>query len=292
MEPAKQAVQIDIDQVFKDKNPGLARLIPGFVMRWLKRTIHQEEINIGLRQAHEKGYKDLDFARFALEYLQATTSSEGHDNVPSTGGMIIASNHPLGGLDGLALMKEAGRVRKDIRFVVNDILTRLPNFEEIIVGVNKHGSSPRAALEAIDKAYSGGFATLIFPAGLCSRKQDDGSIKDLEWQKSFIARARKYNLPVVPTFIKGKNSSWFYNLSRWRKRLGIKGNIEMLYLPDEMFKQRGQNIHITFGRPIEASIFDNSRKPEAWAALLRDFVYTLDTNPQARFEDFLKSPRT
>jgi putative hemolysin len=284
---SQPAVQIDVEKVFRDKNPGLARLIPGFVMRWLKRTIHQEDINRGLQIAYERGVKDLEFAQFSLDYLQATTSSEGRQHVPPTGGVIVASNHPLGGLDGLALMVEAGRVRPDIRFIVNDILTRLPNFENIVVGVNKHGNNPRAGLEAIERAYSGGYASLVFPAGLCSRKQDDGSIRDLIWQKSFIARAQKYGLPVVPTFIRGRNSAWFYNLARWRKKLGIGANVEMLYLPDEMFRQRGQNIHITFGQPIPAVFFDKSRKPDAWAALLREFVYQLDTNPDARFEDFV-----
>jgi putative hemolysin len=287
MEP-ESTVQIDVDKVLRDKNPALARWVPGFFIRWLKKTIHQDDINRGLLQAHEKGVKDLAFAKFALEYLQANTDSQGGVHIPPEGGVIIASNHPLGGLDGLALMQEAGKYRPDIRFVVNDILTRIPNFETIVVGVNKHGSSPRAALEAIEQAYSGGFATLIFPAGLCSRKQDDGSIKDLEWQKSFIARARKYNLPVVPTYIRGRNSNWFYNLAYWRKRLGIKANIEMLYLPDEMFRQRGQNIHITFGAPIAPTVFDERHRPERWAALLREFIYHLDANPQARFEDFLK----
>jgi putative hemolysin len=287
MEP-QSTVQIDIDKVLRDKNPTLARWMPGFIMRWLKKTIHQDDINRGLLQAHEKGFKDLAFASFALSYLQANTDSVGGEHIPDQGGVIIASNHPLGGLDGLALMQEAGKHRPDIRFVVNDILTRIPNFETIIVGVNKHGSSPRAALEAIEQAYSGGFATLIFPAGLCSRKQDNGSIKDLEWHKSFVARARKYSLPVVPTFIRGRNSNWFYNLAYWRKRLGIKANIEMLYLPDEMFKQRGQNIHITFGAPIAPTVFDERHRPEGWAALLREFIYHLDANPQARFEDFLK----
>jgi putative hemolysin len=285
-----EPLKIDVEKVFSDKNPGLARLIPGFVFRWLKRIIHQEEINNGLRIG--MGKKDIEFAEFSMDYLQAKVSSVGLERIPASGGVIIAANHPLGGLDGIALVKEVGRVRSDVRFVVNDILTRLPNFENVFVGVNKHGANARASLEAIDKAYSGGFAVLVFPAGLCSRKQDDGSIKDLVWQKSFLTRAIKNQLPLVPTFVEGKNSSWFYNLSRWRKKLGIKANIEMLYLPDEMFRQRGQMIRIHFGRPIPPEVWDKSRKPEEWAALLRDFIYFLPEKPDLTFEDYLKNLRS
>lgn len=284
--PALTPVQIDIGKVIQDKNPALYRLLPNGVLRWLKRTIHEEEINEGLRRS--VGLKDLDFARFTLEYLQATTSSSGIENIPRSGGVVIAANHPLGGLDGVALMHVAGQVRSDIRFIVNDILTRLPGFDTIVVGVNKHGTNPRAGLEAIESAYAGGNAVLVFPAGLCSRKMDDGTIRDLVWQKSFVTKAQKYNLPIVPTFNAGANSSWFYNLARWRKKLGIKANLEMFYLPDEMFKQRGHNIHITFGRPVEARFFDKQRRADEWAGLLREFIYLLPSQPALRFEEFVE----
>ena len=282
-----QPIRIDIAKVLSDKSPAIARIMPRFILNWLKRTIHEEEINTGLEIS--KDLKDLAFASWTLNYLKASANSSQREYIPKEGGVIIASNHPLGGLDGVALMQEAGKARPDVRFIVNDILTNLPNFEKIVVGVNKHGSNPRAGLEAIENAYSGGFAVLIFPAGLCSRKQDDGSIQDLVWHKSFIARSQKYNLPVVPTFINGRNSSWFYNLARWRKKLGIKANLEMLYLPDEMFRQRGQQIHITFGRPIAASVFDKSRKQDEWAALMRAFVYAFPNDPNLLFEDFIKN---
>jgi putative hemolysin len=282
-----QPIRIDIAKVLADKSPTVARLMPRFVLNWLKRTIHEEEINVGLEIS--KDLKDLEFASWVLNYLKVKAESSGREHIPTQGGCIVASNHPLGGLDGVALMQEAGKARPDVRFIVNDILTNLPNFEKIVVGVNKHGSNPRAGLEAIEQAYSGGHGVLIFPAGLCSRKQDDSSIKDLVWHKSFIARAQKYNLPVVPTFINGRNSNWFYNLARWRKKLGIKANLEMLYLPDEMFKQRGQNIQITFGPVIPAAVFDKSRKQDEWAALLRDFVYLFPSQPGLLFQDFIKN---
>lgn len=281
-----EPIKIDIDRVIASKSPGLARWLPGFITAWVKRTIHQDEINEALRRS--QGIKDLEFATWSIDFLQAKVSSVGGSHIPDSGGVIIASNHPLGGLDGIALMQEAGKVRHDIRFIVNDILLSLPNFEQITVGVNKHGANARKSLEAIEQAYSGGNAVLVFPAGLCSRKMDDGQIRDLVWQKSFVARAQKYQLPVVPTFIEGKNSNWFYNLARWRKKFKINVNLEMFYLPDEMFRQRGQNIHIIFGRPISATVFDSSRKQEEWAALLRDFVYVFPGQPDLSFEEFIR----
>jgi putative hemolysin len=276
-------VQIDLEKILNEKNPSLLKWMPSFVLNWLKRTIHQDDVNFALRES--KDIKDIAFAEWALDHLQATTSSQGNENIPTQGGVIVASNHPLGGLDGNALIKEVGKVRQDIHFIINDILSNLPNFETIIVGVNKHGSNARASLLAIDKAYTSGGAVLIFPAGLCSRKQE-GVIKDLVWQKSFIAKAQKNGLPIVPTHIAGKNSNWFYNLSLWRKRLGIKANIEMLYLVDEMYRQKGQTMHLTFGKPIPAAVFDKSRKPDEWAQLLKEFIYTLAKNPDGEFLEF------
>ena len=282
-----QPIRIDVAKVLAEKSPTVARFMPRFILNWLRRTIHEDEFNTGLEIS--KDMKDLDFASWVLQYLQVNVNSKNRENIPTEGGVIVASNHPLGGVDGVALMQEAGKARADIRFVVNDILTNLPNFEKIVVGVNKHGANPRAGLEAIENAYASGSTILIFPAGLCSRQQDDGTIMDLVWHKSFVARAQKYNLPIVPTFIEGRNSNWFYGLARWRKKLGIKVNLEMFYLPDEMFKQRGQKINITFGRPIAPSVFDKSRKTDDWAALLREFVYVFPTNENLTFEDFVKN---
>ncbi len=288
-EKTAQPIQIDVAEIIASKNRTLAKWLPGFVLRWLKRTIHEDEINQGLRESQH--LYDLDFAEWTLKYLKATTTASGQENIPAGGGVILAANHPLGGLDGLAFMHEAGKVRKDIRFVINDLLMNLPNFPTIGIGVNKHGTNARAALGAIDEAYASGGTMLIFPAGLCSRKQKNSLIRDLEWQKSFIARAQKYQLPIVPVFIKGANSNWFYNLANWRKRFGLKANIEMLYLPDEMFRQRGQNISLTFGPLIPAQTFDRRFRPQEWAELLRRFVYVLDEHPKADFEHFIATQR-
>ena len=196
-------------------------------------------------------------------------------NIPATGGVIFASNHPLGGMDGMAFIKAVGDVRPDVRFIVNDILRNLKNFDEIFVGVNKMGGSSRDALKTIEDVYASPTAILIFPAGLVSRKTDQG-IRDLEWSKSFISKAIKYSKPIVPVFIEGQNRKFFYNFARWRKRLGIKKNIEMLYLPDEMFRQAGKTIRLHFGKAVEPSVFNDSLSEKEWAQKLREYIYSSD----------------
>lgn len=264
----------------------MARWLPSFFYKWLKKTIHQDTVNLFLEEM--KDLKDLAFANKSLELLQATVTSEGLENLPKKGGVIIAANHPLGGLDGLALMKAVGAYRPDVRFVVNDVLTQLPNFQEITVGVNSYGTTLREGLAQVEKAYADGYAVLIFPAGLCSRKNNKGLIRDLEWQKSFLSRAVKYQLPVIPTHVQGKNSSWFYNLSYWRKKIGISWNIEMLYLVDEMFRQKGQTIHISFGTPLPSTTWTFQRKMGVWANLLKDYIYEMKEKGVS-FDTFLQN---
>jgi putative hemolysin len=122
--------------------------------------------------------------------------------------------------------------------------------------------------------YSRGYVVLIFPAGLVSRKQEEG-IKDLLWKKSFVAKAKQYQLPVIPTHISGRNSSFFYNLANLRKKIGVKVNLEMFWLVDEMYKQRRGKIHISLGKPVHYTYFDNSKTDAAWADHMKSKVYEL-----------------
>jgi putative hemolysin len=185
-------------------------------------------------------------------------------------------------LDALALMQVLGLRRRDLKFIVNDILLQIKNLEDLFIGVNKHGKNAAASLDAIDNLYASDKATLIFPAGLVSRKQN-GIIKDLTWKKSFIVKAKKHNRKIVPVHIEGKNSNWFYNLSNWRKRLGIEANIEMLYLMDEMYHQHGKTITITFGKPIEPIVFNDSLSDVEWANRLKEHIYIIAQKPGAIF---------
>ena len=275
----------DVEGVFKSKNPSLARLIPGFIYRYLSRVIHEEEMNEFLySKRHLWG---LEFNAAILERFGITTTVINEGNVPASGRYVVASNHPLGGMDGIALMHVTGRIRPDIIFPVNDILMNIPNLYELFVPINKHGSNADN-IKILNDTFTSDMLMLYFPAGLVSRKQH-GQIKDLEWKKTFLAKARTYNRDIIPVHISGRNSDFFYNLANIRKKIRLKANIEMLYLVNEMFKLKDKNIRITFGKPVPADFFDRGKTDREWAAQLRDYVYELGKNPELDFSTFSRS---
>jgi putative hemolysin len=274
-----KADKIDVEEVIRSKNPRLLRLIPRFIIHYIKRIIHQEQINVALEK-----YKDaegIDFVENILKEFNANIKVINPENIPSSGRNIIASNHPLGGLDGMALMYVAGKVRKDIVFPVNDILMYLRNMRSLFIPINKHGKNIDNK-KVIDDTFASDTQILFFPAGLCSRKQK-GKILDLQWKNTFIKKAILYKRDIIPVHIDGRNSNFFYNLANWRKRLGIKANIEMLYLVDEMFKQYNKDINITFGKPISYKVFDNRFKSNEWAEKMKEHVYALGKNSNIDF---------
>lgn len=262
-----------IEQLFKSKNPGIARMIPGFVYSYLKKVIHQQDINdFILRYGDRKG---LDFSDAILEYLNVSYKVAGEENLPSPEGRyIFVSNHPLGGPDGIILISFLGTHYPELKFPVNDLLLNLKNLNNIFLPVNKHGAQAKEAVAAIENAYASRCQMIMFPAGLVSRKQK-GRIEDLTWQKSFVSKAIQHQRDIVPVFIDGQNSNFFYNLANFRKKIGLKANIEMLYLPDETFKQRNRTFTIHIGQPIPWKSLDHTKKTIEWAQEIKKSVYTL-----------------
>ncbi|HOI31766.1 MAG: 1-acyl-sn-glycerol-3-phosphate acyltransferase [Bacteroidales bacterium] len=270
---------IDIEAVFRQKNPKLFKAIPGFVFQYLKRVIHQDQINDFIQRS--KHLYGLDFVDAAITEFNPTVIIHGHENIPVSDRIIVASNHPLGGLDGIALMQAVGRVRPDIQFPVNDILLYVDNLKPLFIPINKHGSNAEN-IRILNDTFAGDKVICYFPFGLVSRKKG-GRIYDLEWKKTFLSKAKKYKRNIVPVHIVGRNSGFFYNLSNFRKFLGIKANIEMLYLADEFFKQYNKKIIITFGKPIDYKVFDKRNTDQEWATQLRNYSYRLSTNPNEIF---------
>ncbi len=265
--------RIDVDKVLRSKAGKAYRLIPGVLINYLKRIVHQEEINEGLLEL--KDYRGLDFIEAVLiDRFGLNIEVVNPENIPAQGRYIGASNHPLGGLDGMALMHVIGRKRSDIKFVSNDILLELHNLKELFVPVNKHGRNKAEFVRAMEESFDSDQMILIFPAGLVSRRQGR-EIRDLEWKKTVISRAVRHQRDVVPVYINGRNSDFFYNLALWRKRLGIKFNVEMLYLPDEMFKQQSKTIRIIFGEPVSYKTFTRKFTAYQWAQKLKEHVYGL-----------------
>lgn len=265
--------QIDIKQVLQQKAPSAARKIPGFVVDYLIRTVHQDELNDILRRYHDKD--GVAFMQELIGYFDLNLELVNEENIPAGGRYIFASNHPLGGLDGICLSAViGGHFDGKIRYLVNDLLLYLSNLRSIFVPINKHGAQGKKNAELIEKAYASDNQIITFPAGLCSRKQH-GKIQDTEWKKSFIQKAVEYRRDVVPVFFEGRNSNFFYRLANLRKALGIKMNYEMIYLPDEMFKSKHKTYRIHFGKPIPWQTFEDSRKPAEWAEWVKEVVYNL-----------------
>ena len=265
--------QIDIKQVLRQKAPSAARKIPGFMVDYLIRTVHQDELNEILRRYHDKD--GVAFMQELIGYFDLNLELVNEENIPAEGRYIFASNHPLGGLDGICLSAIiGGRFDGKIRYLVNDLLLYLSNLRSIFVPINKHGAQGKKNAELIEKAYASDNQIITFPAGLCSRKQN-GKIQDTEWKKSYIQKAVEYRRDIVPVFFEGRNSNFFYRLANMRKALGIKMNYEMIYLPDEMFKSKHKTYSIHFGKPIPWQTFDSSRKSAEWAEWVKEIVYNL-----------------
>lgn len=272
MDLQEKAKFIEIREVIRKKSPKLAKWIPKPILRYLERTLHQDEINYIMTKYHDRF--GLDFVDSLLDELGVVVELEGVENIPLDDSVIFASNHPLGGLDGVAFMQAIGRYRKDVKFLVNDILMNIRNLEPLFIPVNKLGGQSKSAIAAIEQAYASDQALLVFPAGLVSRKIE-GEVVDLEWKKSFISKAKKYKKDIVPVYIDGRNSNFFYNLARWRGKIGFRANIEMLYLPDEMFSQKGKKIKIRVGKRISFTQFDKSKNERQWAADVKQQVYAM-----------------
>lgn len=264
---------IDVERVFHEKNPSMARLIPGFIYRYLKRIIHQDYLNEFLGKHGDK--RNLDFIDAVIRDFNVRIHVEGRKNIPGEGRFIFAANHALGGFDGIVLMKIISEHFPEFRFLVNDILMNVYPIKDLFLPINKHGKQAMEAARQIDACYNSDVQILTFPAGLVSRKIR-GQIIDLPWQKSFIVKAVKYKRDIIPVHFSGRNTNFFYNLANLRKFLGIKSNLEMLYLVDETYKHRNKDLMIKFAPPVSYKTFDKSRKPMEWAKWIKEKVYALD----------------
>jgi len=263
-----------VESVFREKNPQLYRYLPSFVIRYLKRIIHQDKLNEFIAYAKDKF--GPDFAEAYIDYAKIKVSFKGEENLPAPGDerVIFAGNHPLGGLDGIALIDKLGHRYPGMKFMVNDILMHIINLRPIFLPINKHGGQAREAARKIQEAHASEIPIFTFPAGLVSRRQK-GVIKDLKWGKNVVSNAIRYQRDIIPVHISGRNSNFFYGLANWRKRLGIKANIEMLYLVDEVWKNNGASIEITLGERISYKSFTKEKSHEAWAQELKSIVYSL-----------------
>lgn len=269
-EPARKAVkEIDLDAIIAAR---VGKKVPKFVVRWLKKFIHQDFINTYLRQ----GRVGVDFCTGTIEYLGVTLDVKGLDNLPKDGRKCtFVSNHPLGAIDGVTLGSVLGTAYDGkVKYLVNDLLMNLEGLAPLCVPINKLGKQARSFPAVVESAFSGDDHVIMFPAGLCSRKQK-GVIRDLDWGKTFIQKSVKYERDVVPIHFEGENSKRFYRIANLCKWLHLKINLAMLFLPDEMYKSQGRHYTVHIGAPISYKLFDKTKTSKEWAQWVKERVYEI-----------------
>lgn len=270
----EQDFRVDIDEALYSKNPKLYRILPRFVVSYIKKIAHQNDINRILD--NYKNYDGVDFAGKVLEDLNVTYSIRNEENLPpNSGRYIFVSNHPLGGLDGVALIHAIGKKYDAIKFIVNDLLLYLKPLNSVFVPVNKHGRQSSEYSQRIEDVYASDNQILYFPAGLCSRRVK-GKIEDPEWKKNFLVKAIKSQRDIVPIYFEARNSNFFYNLASVRRFFGLKVNLEMFYLVDELFKKKNAHFTIHVGKPISYAEF-NIKEAMGGVKRIREEVYSLQT---------------
>lgn len=264
---------IDVDKILREKAPKHYKYIPRFVVSYLKRIIHQEEINVFLRDS--KDQVGVDFLKASMEFLDTKVDVKGLENLPKDGLFTFVSNHPLGGQDGVALGYVLGEYFDGkVKYLVNDLLMNLRGLAPLCIPINKTGKQSKDFPLMVEAGFKSDDQLIMFPAGLCSRRRK-GVIRDLKWSKTFVVKSVQNQRDVVPVHFGGRNSDFFYNLANLCKALGIKVNIAMLYLADEMFKNRHKTFTVTFGKPIPWQTFDKTKTPAQWAEYVKEEVYKL-----------------
>ncbi len=271
-----ELLKIDLDRVIRSRAGKRGKYIPRFLTRMLEKIIHQEELNDVLEKTYPA--EGTAFCEAVYRYFGLELEVEGLENIPAGRRLLFACNHPLGGLDGIGIIKVLGGIYGDdrIRFLVNDMLMNVEPLRNVFLPVNKYGAQGRAAAAAINEAYASDAQIIIFPAGLVSRLHDDGRIRDLQWQKSFVSKALQYDRDILPVRFEGLNRRRFYRLARLRRKLGIGFNIEQAFLPGEVCASRGKKFRIVIGKPIDGETLRSfGDDPAAIAARLREELYAL-----------------
>ncbi len=267
---------IDIDSILKGKMGSKAKWVPRPLVSWLKRIAHQDQVNDFLWESRNK--VGTEWLEECVRYLQMTLHVEGIENLPDKNDgrlYTIVSNHPLGGADGVALGSIIGRhFDSKFRYLVNDLLMNLPGLAPLCIPINKTGKQSRNFPAMVKAGFESNNHMLMYPAGICSRKQKDGTICDIPWSKTFIQKSVEYHRDVVPIHFSGHNSDFFYKLANFSDRF-LPFNLAMLFLVDEMYKNVGKTFEVRIGKPISWQTFDKSKTPTQWAQYVKELVYKL-----------------
>ena len=266
---------IDIEKILRDKMGKKARYVPRFVISWLKKIIHENEVNRFLWE--NRKLEGTEWLTACVQYLDMTLDIVGAENLPDKhDGKLytFVSNHPLGGQDGVSLGSIIGQhYDGKFRYLVNDLLLNLPGLKPVSIGINKTGRQSRDFPRMVEAGFNSDNHLLMFPAGLNSRKIN-GEIHDLPWKKTFITKSVETHRDVVPIHFSGRNSKRFYRIAKFSDRW-LPFNLAMLFLVDEMYRNVGKTFRITIGKPIPWQTFNKTKSPMEWAKFVEDRVYGL-----------------
>lgn len=276
----KESVEktIDIKRILKDKMGSKARFVPCFLVAWLKKIIHEDEVNRFLWE--NRNLKGTEWLTACVQYLDMTLDIVGAENLPDKNDgklYTFVSNHPLGGQDGVSLGSIIGRhYDGKFRYLVNDLLLNLPGLKPVSIGINKTGKQSRDFPRMVEAGFNSDNHLLMFPAGLNSRRIN-GKIHDLPWKKTFITKSVETHRDVVPIHFSGQNSKRFYRIAKFSDRY-LPFNLAMLFLVDEMYRNVGKTFRITIGKPIPWQTFNKTKTPMEWANFIEERVYALSSN--------------
>ncbi len=264
---------INVEKIMKAKAPSLYKKLPRFVINYFIHILHQDEVNSDLHEISDLVGVPKFHKHLAINNIQIDL--HGVENIPQDGRFIFASNHPFGGPDGIMIVSAVGKMFNDkAKLMVNDLLMHLPDIEDVFIPINRFGRNKQDYVNVLDSSMQSDSQIIMFPAGLVSRKIK-GHIVDLEWKKSFVSYAKRYKRDIVPVFISGQNSNFFYNLANLRIKLGIKTNIEQLYLIDELYKHKNESVSMYFGKPISYTALTSEKTDKEWAESIKQIAYAL-----------------
>ena len=272
---------IDIDKILKENAPK-SRYVPKPIINWLKRFLHEEELNdIVDKTKHLEG---LEWAQGVLDYFNIKLQVHHEQYASLPGRFIFVPNHNLGGLDGLAIFSILRKYHKAARSLSNSFLLAIPNTRSLIVPVSSKTNSTKDFLTKVDDLYASAEQVLVFPAGIVAQKIN-GKLQDPPWSKSFVAKAIQHKRWIVPIYMDTKNQPKYYRFYKFRKFISkLTGtNIERFFLLRQSFTHYNNTFCINIGKPFSYELFDKTKDHYQWAQSVKEHVYRLGLNNDIEF---------
>lgn len=263
---------IDLDGILKNRAPKYYKWFPQFFINFLKKIIHQDDINEIITTYSD--HDGIEFVHDIINHLNVKVTFSGIENIEKDKRYVFSANHPLGGLDGLAVMHTISNKNLEVTAIINDLLLNIEGLRSVLLGVNVFKRNNKEHIKQIDDLYLSDKQILVFPSGMVSRKVKR-TVKDMEWKKSFLSKSIQHKRDIIPVYVNGKNSNFFYNFAKIRKFLGFKFNYELIFLPKELFGYKNKTIHIIFGKPIPVSLFDDTKSMDEWVLYVRNESYKM-----------------